>query len=162
MQKTANYLSNNIFKSTLRELLDYLDIPDATFGKNCNISTNALVKGWLDGTYHPTKKSLNKILDRYPVNIEWLLFGTGKMWKVDYFKSRYEIYKLTKEDPSAAEIVENLVLIFDTNPAGLNRRLGLPINTLHSIINGKTKTLSEAVKNVFLEKISFIPRDYYH
>lgn len=151
--------TDDIFPRQLRKLLDYLDTTPARFSKECNFTSNNIVKSYLEGKYRPTMKSIEKILARYPVRPEWLLFERGEMWEVDYFQERYLKFKDQGGD-TAKEKVTNLIDIFETNGASMAHRLGVNKHTINKIMNDKIKTLTPEKINRFVESVPFI-KDYF-
>lgn len=147
------------FAKRLQELLDYLDIYPATFAKNIAMTPTS-IKAYLTGAFQPTMDTFDKILARYPVREEWLILNKGEMWENDYFKDRFIKYAIAKKSPK--EKLEALQIVFDCNASKLSTRLGVGRAYISAVINERIKVFTEEKINLFIERVPFIPREWWY
>lgn len=90
-------------KTRILEIIQALGISGAEFAKEIKISTGNL-SDWTKGRVAPTTAALIRILQRYRVNINWLLSGEGEMFLSDapipikhQVKSNEDLIKLLEE-----------------------------------------------------------------
>jgi len=66
----------------LKHLLDNKNLSTAQFGKKVGVSRDTLNKMFSKGS-DPKLHLLQKCLELFPnLNIEWLILGSGEMWKI--------------------------------------------------------------------------------
>lgn len=143
----------------IEELVDYLGIGYTTFCKRCKISNPSLINAYLDGSMSPTHATLNKIMNRYPVNRHWFLLGVGEMWNEDYFESRFRTLAFKPKTPS--EKIATLLEVFECSFPQLEKITGIKSTTLKGIRYGKIFDISDDNVNKLATRIKFIPRAWY-
>ncbi len=70
-----------IMNNRLKQFLAAENITQAQFADNINV-VRASVSHVLSGRNNPSYEFIRSIMEKYPeLNIEWLIFGSGKMYK---------------------------------------------------------------------------------
>ncbi|MDR2205842.1 MAG: helix-turn-helix domain-containing protein [Flavobacteriaceae bacterium] len=149
------------FPNRIKALIEYLNIPVAKFAKNCGFSNYVMVKYYMNGKYDPTLSSIKKIIDRYPVNKNWLVFGDGEMWGLDYFRSEFYTICRANDNYTVSDKIKVLLRVFDCSVSELAKRAGINKNTLQKIVSGEIKSLSD--ENILkLRKVAdFVPERWF-
>lgn len=161
--------SNISFGIQLKKLIKYLDITNSAFAVNCDIRAYDSIKKYIAGEVVPDMATLNKILDRYPVTMDWLYYNKGEMWRdgKDYFESRFE--EITKPENlkkkgyqnTLKSKIEILLEVYETSVTGVARRLNINKHTLHNIRNNRKTFLKRSEIAKFRLAIPFIPYEWY-
>lgn len=160
---------NLTFGIQLKILIKYLDIANYAFAVNCDIRDNDSIKKYINSEMFPEYNTVNKILTRYPVNVDWLYYNKGEMWKdgKDYFESRFEMITDPKNvkkkgyPNTLKSKIEILARVYETSYTGVARRLNLSKNTIYSIMNDRKTFLKRTEIAKCRIAIPFIPYEWY-
>ena len=75
-----------IMNNRLKQFLAAENITQAQFADNINV-VRASVSHVLSGRNNPSYEFIRSIMEKYPeLNIEWLMFGNGKMYKSNHLQ----------------------------------------------------------------------------
>lgn len=144
----------------IAELMEYLGISPHEFAKRCGISSGQIISVNISGDHKPSLTTLEKILERYPVNSSWLMLGKGNMWKEDYFQKRFESITSTPKSPS--QQIEVLLEAFEMNQRQFCQKTKVGTCTLSAIKNGNRIEVSKDVRDKIVAKFPFIKPTWFY
>lgn len=140
--------------SRIGALIDYLGISPHEFAKRCGLSSGQIISPTISKENKPSMTTLEKILNRYPVESGWLLLGKGKIWKEDYFQKRFESIKSKPKSPT--EQITILLDVFEMNQRQFCQKTGVGTCTMSAIKKGERIEVSKSVRDKICEKYPFI------
>lgn len=142
----------------IKKIMDYLQLTPPKFAKNCGLSNYTVLNGYISGAYIPTLGTINKIIERYPINKEWLIDGEGAMWKYDYFKRRIRDYG---ESPkSTPEKLKAISEIYEISNGEVIKRSKIPRGTYWDMMRGVYELNDERILKL-REAFPEIPLSWY-
>jgi len=154
-------MENNKFGKQLEKLINHLGITNNLFAKRCGLLRTQVVPEYISGKHFPSLETLNKIIARYPVNIEWLYNGKGEMWQngKEYFEQRFKKYK--KKTNTAQQKIEALLDVYELTIGELSRKTGINTTRISRIKNGHIDEIEPDYILLFRNSIPFIPYEWY-
>lgn len=95
---------NERFKQVIKEL----NLSPTSFSRMINVSQPSM-KAILDGNTKPSFDTIEKLLKAFPIiSTDWLIRGTGNMYKDDYDKNSPNAIKAVKAIGSMTSQIENI------------------------------------------------------
>ena len=141
------------------EIINYLGISPHEFATRCGLSSGQIISVNMENN-KPSLNTLEKILNRYPVNASWLMLGKGNMWDKDYFHQKFEDIKV--KPTNSAQTISLLLEIFEMNARQFSKKTGVGTCTLSSIKNGSRAAISRNVQNTICTKFPFVVKTWFY
>lgn len=154
-------MTENVFGKQLQILLNYLGITGTTFAKRIGIRKYNSIQMYLDGDRFPDITTVEKIVLKYNVNLDWLWLGKGEMWQggQDYFKKRFE----TWDQPmiKISDKIKAIAAIFECTLSDVSKRTGISKTEVFRMANdGLTEIKPDHIAK-FRIAYPFIPYEWY-
>ena len=143
----------------IAEVIEYLGISPHEFATRCGLSSGQIISVNLKN-HKPSLNTLEKILNRYPVNASWLMLGKDNMWEKDYFQQKFKNIKISPSSP--VQQMNLLLETFEMNARQFSKKTGVGTCTLSSIKNGSRAAISRNVQNTICTKFPFVDKTWFY
>lgn len=143
----------------IAEVIKYLGISPHEFATRCGLSSGQIISSNLDN-YKPSLTTLEKILNKYPINASWLMLGKGKMFDHDFFEEKFKEIKVSPSSPS--QQINLLLEAFELNGRQFCHKTGVGTCTLSAIKNGARIEVSKSVRDKICRAFPFIKPVWFY
>lgn len=143
----------------IAEVIEYLGISPHEFATRCGLSSGQIISVNLKN-HKPSLNTLEKILNRYPVNASWLMLGKDNMWELDFFEEKFQ--QIRNKPSSPAQQINTLLEAFEMNQRQFCKRTGVGTCTLSSIKSGIRVEISKSVRDKICKRFPFIKPVWFY